>query len=188
MTDTDPAVVGSLRGSQAAMADLYHRHHPMALRTATAILGDVQAAEEACQEAFLRAFDTLRRKHAGVAFSTWLYRYVVWEARSWARRRRRQPPPSEAAEEVGSTADVERAELRMQLVAAMQELPIELREVVTLRFYLDLPIDEVARIVGCRAGTVKSRAHRALRRLARSGHISIPDDQVTGVQSNVPNF
>jgi RNA polymerase sigma-70 factor (ECF subfamily) len=170
MTKTDEAVAGSSPSSEAAFAELYQRHRAMAFRTAMAILGDRGAAEEARQEAFLRAFRTLDRKDANVSFSTWLFRYVVWEARTQARKRRRPPPM--IATDHGGISDLDRIELRLQLVAAMQALPLDLREVLTLRFYLDLPVEEVAQILGCRPGTVKSRSHRALGRLARSGHLA----------------
>jgi hypothetical protein len=47
-----------------------------------------------------------------------------------------------------------------------------------------MPVEEVAQVLGCRAGTVKSRAHRALRQLARSDHLSTGNEELTGVQSN----
>jgi RNA polymerase sigma-70 factor (ECF subfamily) len=169
MTRTDEAVTGSMRGSEASFAELYERHRALALHTAMAILGNLETAEEARQEAFLQAFRTLGRKHADVSFSTWLYRCVVWAARNQARRRR--PPPAVPWPEEAAS-DLDRAELRLQLVAAMQELPQDLREALALRYYLDLPVEEVAQILGCRPGTVKSRCHRALGRLARSGHLA----------------
>ena len=170
MTETDQAVVDALRGSEAAFAELYERHRVRAFRTAMAILGDREAAEEARQEAFLRAFCTLGRKDANVSFSTWLFRYVLWEARTHARKRRRSPPL--IGGDQGESSDLDRTELRLQLVAAMRELPVHLREVLTLRFYLDLPVEEVAELLSCRPGTVKSRCHRALGQLARSGHLA----------------
>src|SRR5437879_11804423 len=147
MTETDQAVVDALQGSEAAFTDLYQRHRVRAFRTAMAILGDREAAEEARQEAFLRAFRTLDRKDATVSFSTWLFRYVLWEARTQSRTRRRPPPSIDAGQREAS--DIDRTELRLQLVAAMRALPLDLRVVLTLRFYLVLPVDEVDAILDC---------------------------------------
>ena len=169
-TETDDAVIRSLDGNQDGYEELYRRHGAMALRAARGILGDPYLAEEARQEAFLQAFRTLHRKQPRVAFSSWLYRCVVWAARTQHARRRRPPLPNAA--DLGSTSELDRTEMRLQLVAAMQELPIELREVLVLRFYLDLAVEQVARILGCRAGTVKSRCSRALARLKESGHLA----------------
>lgn len=170
MTRTDEAATGSLKDSEASFSELFEQHRAQALRTAVAILGNQEAAEEARQEAFLQAFRTLGRKRVDVSFSTWLYRCVVWAARNQMRRQR--PPPAFHWAEDAASDLVDRAELRLQLVAAMQELPLNLREALALRYYLDLPVEEVAQVLGCRPGTVKSRCHRALARLARSGHLA----------------
>ena len=185
MTESDDAVARSVLGNQDGYEDLYRRHGAGALRTALAILGDLQLAEEARQEAFLQAFRTLSRKRPEVAFSSWLYRCVVWAARTQDARRRRRPQA--ASVDPGGTEDLDRVEVRLQLVAAMQELPIELREVLTLRFYLDLPVEEVAQIQRCSAGTVKSRCARALARLRDSGHLAgfAPPVKAFGEQCNV---
>src|SRR5438132_7143174 len=111
MTETDRGVVDAPRGSEAAFADLYQRHRTRAFRTAMAILGDREAAEEARQEAFLRAFRTLDRKDANVSSSTWLFRYVLWEARTQARKRRRFPLL--IGPDQGETSDLDRTELRL---------------------------------------------------------------------------
>jgi RNA polymerase sigma-70 factor (ECF subfamily) len=159
-------------GTERLYADLYRLHEARALRTAFALLGDRAAAEDATQEAFVQAFRTLPRKREDVAFSTWLYRCLVWAARG-QRRMRRGPellladPPGEP-----DAAELDRSELRLGLVAALAELPRRYREVLVLRYGLDLGEDETAAVVGCRRGTVKSRAHRGLRLLAASGHLA----------------
>ncbi len=172
MTETDEdAVARCLAGEESAFELLFQRHRTRALRTALAIAGDRHAAEDIRQEAFLRAFRTMSRKHGEVRFSTWLYQCVVWSARTHAARARRRPTPV-LDPGAGRASDLDRAELRLELVAAMQELPLQLREVLTLRFYVDLPVEEVARILRCRPGTVKSRSSRGLQRLAASGRLA----------------
>jgi RNA polymerase sigma-70 factor (ECF subfamily) len=176
MSDPDQNLVARcIAGEEDGFAQLFVRHQARSLRTAFALVGDVETAEEALQEAFFRAFRTLGRKRADVSFATWLFRYVVWAARrhsSKSRRHSADPLDSEQS----TTADLDRSELRLQLVAAIQELPLDYREVLVLRFYLDLPVEEVARILRCRQGTVKSRTSRALDQLATSGHLAGIDE------------
>jgi RNA polymerase sigma factor (sigma-70 family) len=158
-------------GTERMYADLYRRHEARALRTAFALLGDRSAAEDATQEAFVQAFRTLPRKRADVAFATWLYRCLVWSARTQRRRRGAEvllPDPPDRPD----TAELDRSELRLGLVAALADLPRRYREVLVLRYWLDLGEDEAAAVLGCRPGTVKSRAHRGLRLLAASGHLA----------------
>jgi RNA polymerase sigma-70 factor (ECF subfamily) len=176
VSDPDQDLVARcLAGEEDAFAELFLRHEARSLRTAVALVGDVATAEEALQEAFLRAFRTLHRKQTHVSFATWLYRYVVWAARSQSGKSRRHSA-NRLDSETSTTADLDRSELRLQLVAAIQELPPDYREVLVLRFYLDLPVEEVARILRCRQGTVKSRTSRALEQLATSGHLAGIDE------------
>ena len=171
MSDPDQSLVARcIAGEEDGFAELFRRHQARSLRTALALVGDVATAEEALQEAFFRAFRTLHRKQTHVSFATWLYRYVVWASRRQASKSRRH-----SADPLGSATpmatDLDRSELKLQLVAAIQELPMDFREVLVLRFYLDLSVEDVARILRCRSGTVKSRTSRALDQLAASGHL-----------------
>ena len=176
MSDPDHNLVARcLAGEEDGFAELFQRHQARSLRTALALVGDLATAEESLQEAFVRAFRTLGRKRANVSFATWLYRYVVWAARSHSSRNRRHSTDPLGAEP-WTTADLDRSELRLQLVAAIQELPMDFREVLVLRFYLDLSVEEVARILRCRQGTVKSRTSRALEQLAASGKLAGVDE------------
>jgi RNA polymerase sigma factor (sigma-70 family) len=163
-------------GIERQYAELYRLHEARALRTAFALLGDRAAAEDATQEAFVQAFRTLPRKRADVAFATWLYRCLVWAARAQRRRQKREVPgaclPDASFAGAPDTAELDRSELRLGLVAALADLPRQYREVLVLRYGLDLGEDETAVVLGCRRGTVKSRAHRGLRLLAASGHLA----------------
>jgi RNA polymerase sigma-70 factor (ECF subfamily) len=176
MSDPDQNLVARcIAGEEDGFAELFRRHQARSLRTALALVGDVATAEEALQEAFFRAFRTLHRKQIHVSFATWLFRYVVWASRRHATKSRRHSADP-LGSETSTTADLDRSELRLQLVAAIQELPMDFREVLVLRFYLDLSVEDVARILRCRSGTVKSRTSRALDQLAASGHLAGIDE------------
>ena len=161
-----------LHGDEDAFAELFRRHEGRALRLAYAFLGDRAAAEDAKQEAFFNAFRTLPRMHDDVAFSSWLHRNVVWAARMQSRRAHWRREFAGRTREVETGQDeFDQQELRATAVAALQSLSAGAREAVVLRYYLDLSEAEIARLLGCRPGTVKSRISRALRRLRELGDV-----------------
>ncbi len=172
MDDDRNLVARCLHGDEDAFAELFRRHEGRALRLAYALLGDRAAAEDAKQEGFLAAFRTLPKMHDDVAFSSWLHRNVVWAARMQSRRAhwRREFAGHTCGLETGHD-EFEQQERRATAVAALQSLPTSAREAVILRFYLDLSEAEIARLLGCRPGTVKSRISRALRQLRESGDV-----------------
>jgi RNA polymerase sigma-70 factor (ECF subfamily) len=182
MDEDRPLVDRCLEGDEGAFADLFRRHEARAVRLAYALLGDRAAAEDVKQDAFLRAFRSLDRLQADASFSGWLTQNLVWAARTLRRRGHwRREVVGVGDPYTDGRADLERQDLHATLVGALQSLPPPAREVLALRFYLDLPEAEIARIVGCRPGTVKSRLSRALRRLAASPAIAGLKEQ-----SNVP--
>lgn len=175
MDDDRDAVARCLQGEEAAFAELFRRHEARVLRVACALLGDREAAEDAKQEAFLAAFRTLGRMNADVAFSSWVHRNLIWAARAQTRRAYwRREVASDSLDGAGEGSAFERHDRRTAVVAALRALPRGAREAVVLRFYLDLPESEIARLLGCRPGTVKSRISRALRQLASSPALAEP--------------
>src|SRR5580692_6183065 len=149
-------------------------------RTACLILGNRADAEEAVQEAFLRAW-RFRDSLADVpSIRPWLYRVVVNSCYSKLRREiphrdRRagdEPLAYMAAEDGGPESSAERGEVADTVLAALARLPLSLRVPVVLRYYADLSERDIARAIGRRQGTVKSRLHEARRRLAADPELS----------------
>jgi RNA polymerase sigma-70 factor (ECF subfamily) len=161
------------RGDVAAYEALVRLHQQAAFRTAYSILGDAGEAEDAAQEGFVKAFYALERFRAGAPFAPWLLRIVANEARNRRRaagRRyflheragrleltRPQPPTPETS--------MLRTESDAELIAALNDLSEMDRMVITYRYFLELSEAETALALDCAPGTVKSRLHRALRRL-----------------------
>lgn len=120
--------------------------------------------EDLYQETWMRvvrhaaAFDRSKR------FSTWLFQIAVNLCRDWHRRR--PPEPHAAGEQSDGSRDLARAEASLDAQRLLASLPAEQREVLVLRYYHDLSEEEVAQVLGCPRGTVKSRTHHALARLA----------------------
>jgi RNA polymerase sigma-70 factor (ECF subfamily) len=165
------------RGDADAFAALVRAHQDVAFRTAMLITRNAADAEDAAQEAFVKAHRALHRFRQGEPLRPWLLTIVANEARN--RRRaagRRDHLAARAADEgdaapssSGGPAPPEAAlldaERRAELLAALGRLREGDRLVIGCRYLLDLSERETAHALGCRAGTVKSRLSRALERL-----------------------
>jgi RNA polymerase sigma factor (sigma-70 family) len=137
------------------------------------IARDASDAEEAAQDGFVKAYRALRRFRSGSPFRPWLLRIVANEARN--RRRaagRRANLALRAAEEnrPGDAVPSPEAALlgderRTELLAAVNALREEERDVIACRFFLDLSEEETAATLDVKLGTVKSRTARALEHL-----------------------
>jgi len=157
-------------GAQAAVTALYEVHAIGLIRLAMIMLGDRASAEDAVQEAF---FGLYRRWHllAGPEKALPYVRSAVLngcrtQLRSRIRAGRRQS--GGLLSDVWSPETlVLLAEEHQEVLAALRRLPPRQREVLVLRYYLDLPPDEIARSMGISEGTVKSTASRALASLGK---------------------
>jgi RNA polymerase sigma-70 factor (ECF subfamily) len=170
---TDAELIARARtGDDLAFGMLVARHQTVVFRTAYVVCGDAAEAEDAAQEAFMRARAALPRFREGSPFRPWVLRIVANEARNRRRAagRRLALAGRFAARDARAPVPLPEAEVlaggeRRELAAALGRLGPEHREVVVLRYVLDLSEAEVAAALGCRPGTVKSRLSRALARL-----------------------
>ena len=152
----------------------------VAYRTAYLITEDPTEAEDAAQAAFVKAYYALGRFRRGAPFRPWLLTIVANEARNRRRtlgRRHREGirlglslVEAGARDDAASSPEAsalarERQEIVLQAVNA---LPENDRLAVTCRYFLDLSEAEMAAVLGCARGTVKSRLSRALGRLRAS--------------------
>jgi RNA polymerase sigma-70 factor (ECF subfamily) len=162
---------------------LVERYQGRAYRLALRILHSEEAARDAVQEAFVKAYTSLGRFEERSSFFTWLYRLVTNQCidmrrREHAERRvewREGDPLEEAALPLAPEAELTvpvlpvdealRKELRAQLAAAIDELPEAARETLLLREVDGLAYAEIAEVQGIPRGTVMSRLHYARRRL-----------------------
>ena len=163
----------SRHGDVAAYGDLVRRFQEVAVRTAYLACRDASDAEDAVQEAFVKAYGALGSFRAGAPFRPWLLRIVANEARNRRRSAGRRAglvlrvaedrPLDEAAP--SPEAAVLESETRTALLAAVDALRVEDRLVVGCRYFLGLSEAETAETLGLPRGTVKSRMSRALGRL-----------------------
>ena len=150
-----------------------HAHQGIAFRTAYVIAGNAADAEEAAQSGFVKAWYALGRFRRGAPFRPWLLQIVANEARNRRRsagRRTQLALRAAAAEGSGGAATSPEATLlageeREALLAAVNALRDDDREIIACRYFLDLSEEETAAALGIARGTVKSRLSRALERL-----------------------
>ena len=154
-------------GDQEAFASLAvaagDRLHAVAHR----ILRDIDLAEDATQQALVTIWRDLPQLRDPARFDAWSYRLLVRACYAEGRRTRHWAPnirllpadEPEVAEGLSSVVD------RDQLERGFRRLSIDHRAVVVLHHYLDLPLEEVADVVGVPIGTVRSRLHHAMRGL-----------------------
>ena len=169
-------VARAQRGDPGAYEDLVRCYQEVAFRTAYLVIGDGAEAEDAAQEAFIKAYYSLRRFRPGAPFRPWLLQIVANKARNRRRasgrrsglalRAAAERPSGDAAPspEAAALAD----EQQRVLLRAVNALRDEDRLVVAYRYFLDLSEGEMAEALGCARGTVKSRLSRALGRLRES--------------------
>ena len=137
-------------------------------------ISDPGEAEDVTQEAFIKAYRALERFRGDSAFYTWLYRIAANAAKNHLVAKGRRPrsdasiEDAEAFDGFGSSSDSgspEAIAMGDELVgvvdAAMRALPEELRAALTLRELEGLSYDDIAEVLGCPVGTVRSRIFRA---------------------------
>lgn len=174
--DDTELVARAARGDTAAFHLIMRRHNRLLFRTGRSILKNDDEAEDALQEAYLRAWHSIGSFRAEAKLSTWLVRIVVNEALGRLRRRGAQVIPLDSATELPdapwessmqANPDEEperkamRSEMRGLIEARIDALPEVFRTVFVLRAVEDLSIQEVAEALGIPEATVRSRFFRA---------------------------
>jgi len=168
--DEETLVERACRGDPDAFEELVVSYQSLAFRTAFVIAGDAADAEEAAQDAFVKAHRALGRFRSGEPFRPWLLTIVANEARNRRRSRGRRAALALRAADPGAPGEDPEAaalasERRERLLTAVQRLRDDDRDVLACRYFLDLSEEETAATLGITRGTVKSRTHRALGRL-----------------------
>ena len=165
---TDVEVVRSAQaGDRAAFDRLIDECGERLRRVAYGILRDRSLADDAVQRTFVAIWKDLRKLREPERFDAWSYRLLVRACGVEARRARSWIPglPLRGALEPATDADVRSVADRDQLERGFRRLSVEHRTVIVLRHYLDLPIVEIAAVMGTSPGTAYSRMHHAMRAL-----------------------
>lgn len=160
-------------GDTASYGELVRRYQTHAFRAAYLVTGDAAEAEDVAQEAFVRAFRSLDRFKPDLPFRPWLLRIVTNEALSRQRSARRRlrlerrvfESEPEARQVDSPEVELMAGERRAELAAALAAMKDMDRVVLTYRYILDMPVDEMAEILDCPESTVRTRISRALTRM-----------------------
>jgi RNA polymerase sigma factor (sigma-70 family) len=186
LDDTDSGLVErARRGDVRAYEELVRRYQDVAFRLAYTILGSAEEAEDAAQEGFVRAYHALDRFRRGAPLRPWLLTIIANAARSRRAAAARRPtltlqaaathPSDDSAQSPEAVALV--AEQRRELLSAVNALRDDDQRLIAYRYFLDLSEAEMAAVLGCARGTVKSRLSRALGRLRQQ---LVPEAPVPG--------
>ena len=164
-----------LAGDNNAFGELVEAYQDKVYNLALRMCGNADDAFDLAQDAFFRAWRGLSGFQFESAFSTWLFRLTSNVCLDWLRAKKRRPTVSlTTLDDEGEEVQMEirdpgkspeelllAAEDREALAKAMNQLPVEYREILTLRAIDDLSYTEIAEILHLREGTVKSRLSRA---------------------------
>lgn len=173
---TDQQLVERVQaGDKRAFDLLVLKYQPKILGLVSRYVHDSHEVQDVTQEAFIKAYRALPRFRGDSAFYTWLYRIAINTAKNHLVARGRRPPgtdveveDAEHFENGGALRDMENPEnmlfsreLGEVVHQAISDLPDDLRSAVTLREFDGLSYEEIAEIMDCPVGTVRSRIFRA---------------------------
>lgn len=154
-----------MQGDRDAFGALADQHMRRMVGTAGLMLRSRDAADDAAQEALVRAWRDLPSLRDPDRFQPWLYRVLVRTCHDHLRR----SASRSAIHRVDQALDLATADPadsvaeRDAVDAGLSRLTPDQRTILVLRYYLDLSLEEISGVIGVPVGTVKSRTHRALR-------------------------
>lgn len=173
---TDKQLVAKVqKGDSRAFDMLVLKYQHKIFGLISRYVNDPDEVQDVAQEAFIKAYRALPKFRGESAFYTWLYRIAINTAKNYLVSRSRRPPGSDVEigdaeyfEGGGALREIETpetalfgAELKVVVERAIRELPEDLRTAVTLREFDGLSYEDIAEIMDCPVGTVRSRIFRA---------------------------
>ncbi|MGD8394372.1 MAG: sigma-70 family RNA polymerase sigma factor [Candidatus Eiseniibacteriota bacterium] len=171
----EEVMVRCARGSEPAFEILVERYQSRVINLITRFIGDYDRAEDIAQEVFIRVYRNRQRYRKSGKFSTWIFTIAANLAKNEIRRkvRHRRVVSIDEEREFGTIGDtlpdpgpgprqtLERRELEVMILQAIEELPDRYRMALVLRDIEGLSYDEVSKVLGIPGGTVRSRINRA---------------------------
>ncbi|UOF91938.1 RNA polymerase sigma factor SigW [Fodinisporobacter ferrooxydans] len=161
------------RGDQQAFAEIVERYKDKLYNVAFRMLGNRQEAEDAVQEAFLRAYANLKTYDSSYKFTTWIYRIITNLSIDRLRKRKIDESldaandPDEislyhtiSSDELTPEEEIVRSETQDEVQSAILQLPPAYRATILLKYVHDRSVQEISEILRIPAATVKTRLHR----------------------------
>jgi RNA polymerase sigma-70 factor (ECF subfamily) len=172
-------VLRAQRHDQEAFAQLYEEYFDKIYRYVTLKIGDEMEAEDVTQQVFLNTLRSISSfKQKGKPFSSWLFRIAHNQVVDHLRKKKRANVPLDESLPSSNDNPQQLTELKLdieRLLSATRRLTEAQREVISLRFTSELPIAEVARVMGKSEGAVKALQHSAIIALRRV--LTVADDE-----------
>lgn len=179
MKDGEQRLIEQLKaGETEAFRELVERYKKQAYYVAYDLMGTHEDAEDISQEAFIKVYQSIGSFRGEARFSTWLYRIVVNLCISEKRKKSSKemeyygdtiPEAAHHAQDIDPSEHPEKAlqsqKIQEHIREALDKLPSQQKTVFVLRFYQDLSLKEIGRIMKLSEGTVKSHLFRTLRKL-----------------------
>jgi RNA polymerase sigma-70 factor (ECF subfamily) len=181
VSDADEDLVRrAVDGDRSAFAQLMERHERRIYNLCLRMVGDLDDASDATQDAFLTAYRRLSSFRGEAAFTTWLHRVAVNASYDLLRKRGRAPvlsndPPAEEERVAPAPDHADETTDAIEVQRALLAIPEEFRAPLILHDAQDVPVQQVADILGVPVGTVKSRLHRGRIALARALEVGEPE-------------
>lgn len=181
-TDDDGQLVARfLRGDKAVFDTLFLKYQDYVYNIIYGIIGNAEESRDLTQEVFVQVYRSLPRFRQGARFATWLYRIAVNRAVDAARVARRwhfwptldEPAMAQCAADADTEPEnvVERGMERDAIQAVLMRCPLNHRDVLVLRYYRGLSLEEIAETLDCSIAAAKVRLHRA-RRVFKENYIA----------------
>ena len=166
-------IAAAKAGDRGAFESLVRATHTEIYTLAYRMTGDEEDARDVVQDAYFRAFRSIKRFRGDAKFSTWMYRITANCASTHLSKRNKgrheelsdDEPVADSRPEIDPEQVAEAGALRDQVTNALAELPPRLRAVVVLRDVYDLPHEAIASELGISEAAAKVRLHRARRKL-----------------------
>lgn len=170
--DSETAARLVRQNDQAAQRDLFEAYYRRTFAVVFSILRNRDSAEDITQDAFINAFQKLSRLREPEKFGPWLAVIASNLARNYLQRAKKVVYSDDLSpyepDNINSTEEAAMRDLQIEQVRrAIRALSPDQQQVITLQFYYDLKIEDIAALLKVNAGTVKSRLFRARQKLSR---------------------
>ncbi len=161
-------------GDKAAFDALYEKYKNILLRMAYLVSGQMDDAEDIVQETFVKCYLHIGELKKEEGFQPWLFQILYRTAYRQIKKRKREIPDedvgmrTDATDGITSLDRIIRTEEEQMVYSAVQALDFKHRAVVVMFYYNEMSMREIAKVLGCTEGTVKSRLFTARKKLRKS--------------------
>jgi len=163
-------------GSERAINALVRKYRKFVYSTALRFLGSYDDADDAAQEAFIKAYESLKQFRGESSLKTWLYRITRNVCVNQMRKKKFYSVFSSESEDSyleipsedrGVEQDIENKEFEKEFTKALNKLPEKQRETFALRYFEEMPYEEISKMVGVTVGGLKANYFQAVQKLAK---------------------